>query len=201
MAERLRPCASCHEQSDEAAAQENYAPSIKGKPAEYLYQQLLHYREGRRVNKVMNHLLAYLSEEYLREIASYYSQFEAIQYVIPKKRLTQNPDLAEKAMRIVQENTSEHVACVACHGGDLRGDGIAIPSLRGLSATYISAQLSSWQNNARQARSPDCMAKVAKSLSSADIAAVADWIEVVNDSMLVPGPPLQPLPEPCGTVE
>lgn len=201
MVERLRPCAGCHERQDKVTSEENYAPSIKGKPVEYLYQQLLHYRDGRRVNTVMNKMLAYLSRDYLHDIATYYAQFEVDQYTNPGKRHIQTPENAEKARLLVQLTNGNQFACVACHGGDLRGDGVYIPSLRGLSATYINAQLSSWQNETRHARHPDCMAKVAKSLSGADVAAVAIWIETASESMLAPTPPLQPLPEPCGTVK
>lgn len=76
MEERLRACTARHQPANTHAAGQSYASDINGKPAEYLYQQLLNFREGRRLNPVMGPMLAYLSPEYLREIATYYSQQE-----------------------------------------------------------------------------------------------------------------------------
>lgn len=201
MAERLRACSGCHDPIDAVASSQDYAPSITGKPVEYLYQQLLNYREGRRVNTVMNQMLAYLSREYLHEIATYYAQQEASRPVHEHDSKRQSPERTERARVLVQLNDAEQPACIACHGGDLRGNGIAIPSLRELSATYITAQLSAWQADSRHARQPDCMRDVAKSLSGSDITAVAHWIEAASESMLAPTPPQDPLPVTCGAVQ
>jgi len=196
---RLRACAGCHEPSDAANFDKNYAPSISGKPVEYLYQQLLNFQEGRRLNTVMNQMLAYLSPGYLHEIASYYAQQDITTSEPEQKQLS--IEQSARAQLIFQQGSAGKAACVACHGGDLRGNAITIPSLRGLSATYITAQLGAWQTNTRHARSPDCMADVAKSLSGADIDAVAHWIASVNEEMLEAKPPLEPLPVECGAVQ
>lgn len=201
MAERLRPCSGCHDPVDALASGQDYAPSLTGKPVEYLYQQLLNYREGRRVNTVMNQMLAYLSREYLHEIATYYAQQEASRPVDEHDSKSQSLERTERARLLVQRTDGEQPGCMACHGGDLRGNGIAIPSLRGLSAAYITAQLSAWQADSRHAREPDCMRDVAKSLNGSDITAVALWIEGVSESMLATTPPLDPLPVTCGAVQ
>ena len=201
ISERVQPCAACHERGNEAALDEEYAPSITGKPVEYLYQQLLNYQEGRRLNRVMNQMLAYLSSEYLHEIASYYAKQETIYKPTQSGIKPQSTEQTERARLLVQSTDGKQLGCIVCHGGDLRGNGVAIPSLRGLSANYISAQLGAWQTDSRHARQPDCMRDVANSLSGSDIAAVALWIANTNDSMLEPIPPLVPLPVPCGAVQ
>lgn len=199
MAERLKPCAGCHDNTDADISDQDYAPSISGKPAEYLYQQLLNYREGRRINTVMNNMLAYLSTDYLYEIAVYYAQLEVSRRLSDGHKLSDKK--AEQARRLVLRNDGEHPGCTECHGGDLRGNGVAIPGLRNLSAAYITAQLSSWQNDTRHAREPDCMRDVARSLSGSDVATVALWIEAADDSMLPALPASQPLPIECGAVK
>ncbi len=50
MEERLRACTARHQPTNTHAAGQSYASDINGKPAEYLYQQLLNFREGRRLN-------------------------------------------------------------------------------------------------------------------------------------------------------
>lgn len=199
MAERLKACTNCHAQSSQA--KQVYAPAINGKPAEYLYQQLQNFREGRRLNPTMNPMLAYLSPEYLREIATYFSQ-QAIAHR-PKTNSSQAPNsaLKQRGQEIVHESTTERPACVACHGSDLRGDGVAIPGLRELSPAYITAQLGAWQANTRHAREPDCMSDVAKALSGTDIDAVAHWIAHAPADMPTPTAPIDELPAPCGAVQ
>ena len=196
---RLRACAGCHEQSNTANFDKNYAPSINGKPVEYLYQQLLNFQEGRRLNTVMNQMLAYLSPEYLHEIASYYAQQDPSSSAPEIKQ--QSDDQAARGRFLVQQGETGQPACATCHGGDLRGNDIAIPGLRGLSASYITAQLGAWQTSTRHARTPDCMAEVAKSLSGADIDAVAHWIATASDALLTAEAPLDPLPIECGAVQ
>ena len=198
MQERLRACTGCHEQSN---AEQAYAPAINGKPAEYLYQQLLNFREGRRLNTIMSPMLAYLSPEYLREMATYFSQQASTYSPKPKLGQAQDQSLTQNGQRLVHESTPDRPACVACHGSDLRGDGVAIPGLRELSPAYITAQLGAWQANTRHARAPDCMADVAKALSGADIDAVAHWIANAPADMPTPTAPIQELPAPCGAVQ
>src|SRR5258708_36330422 len=70
--QRLLACATCHGKSGEGAKANVYYPPIAGKPAGYLFNQLLNFRERRRSVPVMNYLVAYLSDDYLREIAEYY---------------------------------------------------------------------------------------------------------------------------------
>ena len=45
---RMRPCEACHGKEGRPAA-DGYYPRIAGKPAGYLYEQLLNFRDGRRI--------------------------------------------------------------------------------------------------------------------------------------------------------
>ena len=75
MTERVQACISCHGKEGRTINKE-YLPRIAGKPAGYLFNQLLNFRDGRRNNAVMTHLLQPLSDAYLREIATYFSTLE-----------------------------------------------------------------------------------------------------------------------------
>ena len=68
MKERVRACTACHGKEG-VATNQGYFPRIAGKPAVYLYNQLRHFREGRRQNPAMRHLLAHMSDAYLMDIA------------------------------------------------------------------------------------------------------------------------------------
>ena len=52
MAQRMQACTVCHGKEGRAT-NAGYFPRIAGKPAGYLYNQLLNFREGRRHNATM----------------------------------------------------------------------------------------------------------------------------------------------------
>jgi len=72
IAPRLEACAACHG-TQGRAAEEASAPTLAGKPSLHLYEQLRNFRDERRQSPVMQRLLAFLPDEYLREIATYYA--------------------------------------------------------------------------------------------------------------------------------
>ena len=74
MDQRLLACSGCHGKQGEGSRQNEYYPRIAGKPAEYLYRQLVNFRNGRRTYPQMVYFSRHLSDEYLREIATYYSK-------------------------------------------------------------------------------------------------------------------------------
>jgi cytochrome c553 len=51
-----------------------------------------------------------------------------------------------------------------------------VPSLLGLPAAYLGAQLSAWKQGERSTAAPDCMADIAKRLSADEAAAVTAWL-------------------------
>ena len=73
MAARVQGCTACHGVHGEGT-DNDYFPRLAGKPADYLYNQLLNFREGRRRYPPMNYLVTYLSDDYLHQIATYFSQ-------------------------------------------------------------------------------------------------------------------------------
>src|SRR5256714_12324510 len=75
MAERTRACTACHGKEGRAT-REGFFPRIAGKPAGYLYNQLVNFRDGRRANPAMVYLVQHLSDTYLKEIAQYYGDLD-----------------------------------------------------------------------------------------------------------------------------
>jgi cytochrome c553 len=72
MQARVLACAACHGAHGEGT-DNDYFPRLSGKPAGYLYNQLLAFRDGRRKYPPMNYLLAYLPDAYLHQIAAYFA--------------------------------------------------------------------------------------------------------------------------------
>jgi cytochrome c553 len=187
--QRVLACAACHGKQGEGLRTNEYYPRIAGKPAGYLYNQLVNFRERRRHSPVMNHTVAYLSNDYLREIAQYYAALPPS--FPPATPAPPGPVLARGEALMTRGDPSRKVpACADCHGKALTGMNPAIPALIGLDAQYIAAQMGAWRNQTRRAQSPDCMADIASLLVPGDISAVAAYLAVQSPT----GQSAAPLP-------
>ena len=76
LAQRVLACTACHGREGRAAP-DGYHPRIAGKPALYLFNQLVNFREGRRRYAPMVYLVDHLGDDYLREIAEHFAAIEA----------------------------------------------------------------------------------------------------------------------------
>jgi cytochrome c553 len=175
MEARVQGCVTCHGQSGQGT-NNGYFPRIAGKPAGYLYSQLVAFRDGTRKYPPMNYLVAYLPDPYLREMAEYFAKLRP-PFAPRQPSDVEAPTLARgKALVTAGDPAKGIPACVSCHGDGLTGMEPAIPGLVGLRPTYIAAQLTRWRVGERQAAEPDCMHRIATRLTDADIAAVSAWL-------------------------
>jgi cytochrome c553 len=194
MAQRMQACTLCHGKEGRAT-NSGYFPRIAGKPAGYLYHQLLHFREGRRQNAGMTALLDPLSDAYLRDIAEHFASLD-LPYPPPQASTAAPAELARGQALVLHGDAQRKLpACVACHGQALTGVQPAIPGLLGLPRDYLIGQLGAWQTGLRHAHAPDCMAQIAKAMTAADVSAVSSWLAARH---CPPTPmPLRPPPAPC----
>lgn len=176
MAERVRACTICHSAEDKAG-RDAYYPRIAGKPQGYLFNQLRNFRDGRRYYQPMVILLENMSDEYLLEIARYFSLLQ-LPYPAPEQ-IHMQPEEIKRAERLIYSGNPDKdiPPCSACHGDVLMGIEPAIPALLGLSRAYIAAQLSGWRNGSiMRSQTPDCMSEIAKQLSDDEADAIAKWL-------------------------
>jgi len=175
MQARVAACTACHGEQGKAGA-DGYYPRLAGKPADYLYHQLLNFRDGRRQYRPMTHLLAGLPDAYLREIAAYFAD-QHVPYPPPARQAVPAAMLEQGRTLAMQGDPARGLpACVACHGAALSGLNPAIPGLLGLPRDYIGAQIGGWKNGLRQAAAPDCMKDIANKLTPQDIGALSAWL-------------------------
>jgi cytochrome c553 len=172
---RVQGCVTCHGQSGQGT-NNDYFPRIAGKPAGYLYNQLVAFRDGTRKYPPMNYLVAYLPDSYLREIAEHFAKQRPP--FATKETTRADPTTMPRGQTLATagDGSKGIPACVACHGNGLTGMEPGIPGLVGLRSTYIVAQLTRWRVGDRHAVEPDCMKRIATRLSDTDIAAVAAWL-------------------------
>lgn len=175
MEARVQGCVTCHGQQGQGT-NNDYFPRIAGKPAGYLHNQLRAFHDGSRRYAPMNYLVAYLTDDYLKEIAEYFASLRP-PFSAPTPS-TLPPDLLDRGRTLVNngDGNRQIPACVACHGARLTGMEPGIPGLVGLRPNYIAAQLTRWRTGERKANAPDCMHRIATRLTDPDIRAVAGWL-------------------------
>jgi cytochrome c553 len=175
LAERVRACTACHGREGRATPF-GYFPRIAGKPAGYLFEQLLHFRDGRRDNPLMSGLVRHLSDDYLREIAGWFAS-QDLPYPAPQPATLGGVERERAAALVTHGDVARGVpACTRCHGDAMTGVLPAVPGLLGLPRDYLVAQFGAWRNGTRHAAAPDCMHRVAQALSAEEVSLVANWL-------------------------
>jgi cytochrome c553 len=190
---RVLACTACHGPRGQGT-HDDYFPRLAGKPADYLYDQLIAFRDGQRKYPPMNYLLAYLPDAYLREIAEYFADQQTPFPVLPK------PDVSPQVLTLGKQlvfkgDDARHIpSCAACHGSSLTGVLPDIPGLLGLHSKYISAQLGASRYGMRVAGNAACMRPITAQLSEADITAVSAYLSSLPA-------PANPAPAPAGSLK
>lgn len=191
MAERVKACTICHGGKN-GVEQHDYFPRIDGKPKHYLFNQLRNFRDGRRHYRPMAILLENMSDEYLMEIAQYFSTL-TLPAQPPEQKFIMQADEIKQAERLIYTGSPDRgiPPCGACHGQALMGVEPYVPGLLGLPRTYIAAQFGSWRNGGlRRGQISNCMSAIAEKLTDDEIDIIAKWLA----SQTVSGKP-----EPDGT--
>jgi cytochrome c553 len=157
--QRLLACSGCHGKQGEGSRQNEYYPRIAGKPAQYLFRQLVNFREGKRTNPQMIYFTRYLSDEYLMEIATFYSKQKPpfptpIQPAATKQQLSRGEALVRQG-----DKAKGIPACAACHGTRP----VCNQAFRARSACNGITSSPRWcmADRIRHATELDCMAKIA----------------------------------------
>ena len=200
MAARVLACASCHGGEGQGTSDE-YIPRLAGKPSGYLLNQLIAFRDGRRKYPPMRHLLVYLPDAFLAQMADYYAaRHPQLPAAVPGA--TRADILARGEMLVRHGDAQNNIpACSGCHGAEFTGQEPGIPGLLGLRASYISAQLGAWRYGTRTALAPDCMQVIAGHLGEEDVMAISAWLAshpAPVDTAPAPRGSL-PMPLPCGS--
>ena len=202
MAQRMQACVVCHGKEGRATNQ-GYFPRIAGKPAGYLYNQLQSFKTGRRTYEAMNHLVQHLSDDYLRDIAQYFSELDLPYPPAQVTKLTRSEQKTAENLVLHGAPERKLPACIACHGQQMAGQQPAMPGLLTLPADYLSARLGAWRTGQTQAKAPDCMADIAKRLTLDEVSVLAKWLSAQTlPSGTKPAPQsAQALPMRCGSTE
>lgn len=168
---KAQACASCHGSNGNSDNPE--WPNLAGQHADYLFNQLRHYKSGERENAVMQGQAANLSEEDMADLAAYFSSLEM-------EVGETSEDLADLGRSIYLGGIGDKgvPACAACHGAAGEGiPGTGYPRLGGQKATYTSQQLQAYRSGDRAGYGQaSVMTSIAGNLSDEEIEAVASYV-------------------------
>ncbi|MEW9797870.1 c-type cytochrome [Alteromonas sp. CYL-A6] len=170
-------CAACHGADGNSVIAMN--PKLAGQHEKYLVKQLREFKlasqtggeEGRN-NAVMNGMAAPLSEQDMMDLAAYFSSQE--------QKPGETPEEYVEAGRALYQGGDEErgiTACIACHGPQGNGMGLAgFPDISGQHAEYTAAQLKNFRAGTRHNDMNGMMRDIAMKLTDEDIEILSNYI-------------------------
>jgi cytochrome c553 len=169
-------CGRCHG-TDAAAPVSRRVPTLHGQSAGYLKRALEEYRDGKRSSGFMEPIAADLTLEQINSLADVYAQGRPISLpsvIRVRESLDRGRIIAERGIR-----ESGIPPCLACHSGHASRQ---FPILSGLSAEYLSNQLSLWRQGLRNSTAYGAiMAVIANRLEEQQIRDVTAYLESLQD--------------------
>ncbi|MCC7152467.1 MAG: c-type cytochrome [Rubrivivax sp.] len=161
-------CQACHTSDGTRGLSAN--PILQGQHPEYILKQLTEFKAGKRVNAIMQGMVAALSPEDMQLLAGFYGGKKPVQGT------AQNKDtvlLGEKIFRggILERSVP---ACAGCHSPNGAGIPAQYPRVSGQHAEYTTAQLLAFRSGERGNSAQ--METIAGRMSDKEIKAVADYM-------------------------
>lgn len=157
-------CTMCHGAQGMSRSD---APNLAGQYQEVIVKQLLDYRGGKRASAIMVALASRLSDADIVDLAAYYAS-------LPKARTAPTTyDESLPALVRVGDPMRNIAPCISCHGGvDHK---LGAPWLEGMPRQYLVDQLVALRAGTRRNDPLLQMRNVARAMTDAEIAAVADF--------------------------
>ena len=167
-------CAACHNADGNSSLPAN--PKIAGQIPEYIYKQLTEFKsvDGAppvRENAIMNAMVAGLSDEDMRALATYYSE----QTLQPEKATNAETVVAGQNIWRGGIAAKGVPACAGCHGPAGAGMPAQYPRIAGQFADYTLLQLQSFRDGGRANDPNQMMRMIALKMTDAEMRAVADF--------------------------
>lgn len=172
-------CVACHGADGNSVNPE--WPKLAGQHAGYLFEQLKIFKlppnESPRYNALMYGQAQALTEEDMKDIASFYAE-QATQPGVA------DPQLAERGEQIYRGGIPEEnvAACIACHGPAGQGNAAGnFPKVAGQHAVYTVNQLKLYAAGERRSDMNQMMRNIASNMSEDDMKAVAQYLQGLQD--------------------
>lgn len=168
-------CAACHGPDGNSPLAAN--PSLAGQHPEYIFKQLSNFKSqggkpAERSNAVMAGMAAPLSDDDMKNVATYYAKQTA------RPRAARDPELVKEGQLIYRGGIASKniAACASCHSPNGAGLPAQFPRVGAQHAEYTAAQLKAFRSGERKNDPNAMMRGVAAKLSDREIAAVSEFI-------------------------
>lgn len=171
-------CVECHGEHGLTDSGALGVPHLAGQYAAYLEKQLRNFKLGERKHAVMNPMAESLKDEDILDIVSYFADQPSIHLTTPGNQDQASKNLAE-ALFVRGDIKRNVLSCKSCHGVDGKGGASAndvYPVIAGQRHFYLREQLLNWRSNTRSNSPGGVMNVIAKSLSDAEIEALAEYV-------------------------
>lgn len=183
-------CSACHGPTGTAIAP--IFPNLAGQSANYLYWELVEYKDGALPESPMAPLVATLSDQDMRDLAAYFSAQAPVAPAADAAVSPPDPVLLEHGERLyLSGDPSKGIPpCQGCHGTDARGHALAAqpnrngqapyaiyPALRGQQSAYLQTRLAAFRDGGLAHSSNDhVMSGVGARLDDESIRALSAWL-------------------------
>lgn len=175
---RAAVCGACHGMDGNSTVA--LYPKLAGQGEQYIIRQLTHFKSGKRQNPIMLGMASTLSSQDMRNVAAYFSSKTPLPGVADQA-------LVEHGQTLFRQGDAARgiPACMACHSIDGGGNpGAMYPQLASQHAQYVQATLMAWHDGTTWGDDAQAqiMPAIAKKLDSADIAALASYVEGLHSA-------------------
>lgn len=157
-------CTMCHGAHGTGEAN---APNLAGQYPEVVVKQLTDYRNGDRINTVMQALASALSERDIADLAAYYAS-------LPRPKNTPVTDMSTVPALVRVGDPMRNIApCASCHGG--MDQKLGAPWLEGMPKDYLVQELTRFAEGTRHNDSLAQMRNMSRALTKKEIQDVSDF--------------------------
>jgi len=168
--EKSQLCQGCH--GEFGISIEPLVPKLAGQFAVYIAKEVRNYQAGIRTHQIMNAMAATINDDDLADIAAYFAS---------QPKMKGNGSDNEIGKKIFQKGNISKllIACINCHG--VNGKGLTprtslFPVIGGQQKEYIRGQLINFRKGDRTNSPNGIMNKITKSLTDAEIEALAEYV-------------------------
>jgi cytochrome c553 len=163
---KAEACAACH--GSDGNSTDGTFPSLAGQTARYIYLELKDYKEGRRKDPSMDPFAADLTRQDMLDLAAFYAAQKP-------RALDVKTDPAKVALGKAK---AAETLCTMCHLGGFKGQN-EIPRVAGQQVEYVVKQMQDFKAG-RRTNDAGNMSSVSKTLSDADIEALAEYMATLE---------------------
>lgn len=168
---RAENCLECHGENGISTVVS--VPLLAGQYADYIVKQLQNFQSGERKHPVMNAMADGLTDDDIFDIAAYFASHQAM------KGDGSGESQVARALFVRGDMTRNIPPCKSCHGETGKGKfsiSECYPAIGGQHRIYLREQLLNWRKAERTNSPSGVMNVIAKSLSDAEIDALAGYI-------------------------